>query len=209
VTERARQLPGDAVAGVRSLVEDARSVAAAFRTGTVTLSFRSHAATLGSEARLQLVTLRQLEVFERTDEVAVFWGRLRLPDVVVEARAPVEYVYSVSLEAPWDFRLADRELRVTAPALEAGTPALDVSALAFEVRKGSILRDEEAAREALRRGLTALARLRADAALPLVREPARRKAEEFVESWLRERFSDGGTFRARVRFADEGELDPR
>ena len=42
-----------------------------------------------------------------------------------------------------------------------------------------------------------------DGLLALVRDTARRQTEEFVETWLKTKFSDGGSFRARVVFADE------
>lgn len=205
VADRASQLPGQALSGVRALFEDARGVAAAFRTGTVHTSFAQYASELRGGLRLQVATLRQVEVFERTDSQAILWGRFALPDVVVEARAPTEYVYSLDLATPWTFERDGAVVRVTAPALEPGTPALDVSGLRFEIKQGSVLRDEAAVVESLRLALTELARIRARQSLSLVRETARRQAEVFVESWLRERFSDGGAYAARVSFADEAE----
>ncbi len=197
------RLPQDALRATRDLLGDARKVAAAFRTGTVTTSFASYATQLTGSNRLQVATLRQLEVFERTDEAAIFWGQLQLPDVVVEARAPVEYVYYLDFKEPWSFVLEDRALLVKAPQVRHNAPAVDVSALRYEVRKGSVLRDEAAVIETLRRGLSQLAEQRAVAHAALVRDSARRQTEEFVETWLKTKFSDGGSFRARVVFADE------
>jgi len=197
------RLPQDALRATRDLLGDARKLAAAFRTGTVTTSFASYATQLTGSNRLQVATLRQLEVFERTDEAAIFWGQLQLPDVVVEARAPVEYVYYLDFKEPWSFVLEDRTLLVKAPQVRHNAPAVDVSALRYEVRKGSILRDEAAVIETLRKGLSQLAELRANAHVGLVRDTARRQTEEFVETWLKTKFSDGAGFRARVVFADE------
>jgi hypothetical protein len=200
---RVARLPQDALQATRDLLGDARSIAAAFKTGTLTTRFASYATQLTGSTRLQVATLRQLEVFERTDEAAIFWGQLQLPDVVVEARAPVEYVYYLDFKEPWSFALEDRTLVVKAPAVRWNAPALDVSALRYEIRKGSVLRDEAAVIEKLRQGLSELARLRARAHLPLVRDTARRQTEDFVETWLKAQFSDGAGFRARVSFADE------
>ncbi|MGE0451945.1 MAG: hypothetical protein AB7O37_07905 [Vicinamibacteria bacterium] len=206
--QQTTRLPQQALAGARALLEDARSVAAAFRTGSVHTSFAQYASELRGELRLQVATLRQVELFERTDSQAILWGRFALPDVVVEARAPAEYAYSLDLATPWRFERDGAVVRATAPALEAGPPALDVSGLRFEIKQGSVLRDEAAVVESLRLALTELARIRARQSLPLVRETARRQAEQFVESWLRERFSDGGAYVARVYFADETPARP-
>lgn len=203
VFETARALPREALRGAGRLLEDARRVAAAFRTGTQTTSFVAYATELSGHNRLQFATLRQIEVFERKDEVALFWGRLALPDVVVEARAPVEYSYYLDLDAPWRFVLEGHTVVVVAPEIRFNQPALDVSALAYEVRKGSVLRDEAAVVERLRLGLTELSRIRARDHVALVRETGRRRTEAFVETWLRSRFEDARDFRALVGFADE------
>jgi hypothetical protein len=197
------RLPNDALRATRDLLQDARRVASAFRTGSVTTSFASYATQLTGSSRLQVATLRQLEVFERKDEAALFWGQLQLPDVIVEARAPVEYIYYLDFKEPWGFVLEDRALLVKAPPVRWNAPSVDVSALRYEIRKGSVLRDEAAVLEKLRLGLSELAQQRARAHSLLVRDTARRQTEEFVETWLETKFSDGGKFRARVTFADE------
>jgi hypothetical protein len=87
--------------------------------------------------------------------------------------------------------------------VEWNRPAVDVSALRFAVREGSVLRDEQVALDRLRSELTPLLDRRARQHVPLVRETGRRKVEGFVETWLVQRFSDGGDHRVRVLFADE------
>jgi hypothetical protein len=198
-----RQLPLDVADKGRELLKDARALAEAFRTGKVSYAFASEATELNGTTRLQVATLRQTEVFERKDEAAVFWGQLALPDVVVEARAPVDYVYFLDLQKPWSFRLEGRDVRVDAPALEFNTPAVDVSALRYEVRAGSVLRDEAEALERLKQGLTELSRVRARQNSALVRDTARRQAERFVETWLLHGYDDAKDYRVSVRFADE------
>jgi hypothetical protein len=191
-----RQVPADAL-------RQARDVAAAFRTGTVTTSFAAYASEAKGTSRLQFATLREVELFERKDEAAIFWGTFQLPDVIVEARAPVEYTYYVELQQPWSFTQEGQTVLVRAPRIEFNAPAVDASALRYEVKKGSILRDQAAVLEKLRLGLTELAKQRAREHVALIRDTGRRETEDFVETWLRSRFSDGGAFRARVTFADE------
>jgi hypothetical protein len=68
-----------------------QSVAAAFRRGTIHTSFTSFATTMSTTHFLQFATLKQMERFERSDARAVAY--IPLPEVVVEARAPIEYTY--------------------------------------------------------------------------------------------------------------------
>lgn len=205
-----RSLPGDVVEGSRKALGQLREVAAAFRTGTVNTTFRSYATEVAGTTRLQFAELRQEELFARRDSEAVLWGALALPDVVVEARAPVTYTYFLDLDKEWRFRLEGRDVRVVVPPVEWNRPAVDVSALRYEVREGSVFRDEQVALDRLRAEMTPLLDRRARQHVPLVREAGRRKVEAFVETWLVQRFADGAGRRARVVFGDEpGAATPR
>src|SRR5438128_1577680 len=73
------------------------TLAAAFNQGTVTTSFVSYATTISNYQRLQITGLKQTEIFTRTEETSTAFGYVPLPDVVVEARAPVEYTYYLDL----------------------------------------------------------------------------------------------------------------
>jgi hypothetical protein len=123
--------------------------------------------------------------------------------VVVEARAPVSYTYFLDLDKEWRFRLEGRDVLVVVPPIEWNRPAVDVSSLRYEVREGSVLRDEQVVLDRLRTEMTPLLDRRAREHVPLVRETGRRRVEVFVETWLVERFADGSGYRARVLFADE------
>ena len=189
----------------RELAGEIRRVADAFRTGTLVTRFASEATRLNGTSRFQFAELLQSEIFERTDATTLFWGQLELPDVIVEARAPVTYTYFVDFEKRWSFRLEGAILETTAPGIEFNAPALDASAIRYVVQKGSLLRDEALALERLKSGLTQLSRVRAREHVPLVRDTGRLKIAAFVERWLSERFEDGAAHRVRVRFADEGQ----
>ena len=203
VLRSARSLPGEIADSGRKALSDLRDVAAAFRTGTITTTFHGDATSVVGTTRLQFAELKQEEVFERRDAAAVLWGALALPDVVVEARAPVTYTYYLDLDKEWRFRLEDGIVQVTAPVVEWNRPATDVSALRFTVREGSVFRDEQLVVDRLHAEMAPLLERRAHDHVPLVREAGRRKVEAFVETWLVQRFSDGKTYRARVVFADE------
>jgi hypothetical protein len=203
VARRAISLPADIAREGRQALSELRSLAAAFRTGTITTTFARESTALAGTTRLQFATLRQLEVFTRRDESRLFWGYLALPDVVVEARAPVEYTYYLDLQKPWDFTLESGRLLVKAPPIEFNAPALDASALRYEVREGSVLRDEAAVLEALRESLTGAAHLRARENVALVRDTARTRTAEFVRTWVAGRFDDAQDLRVEVVFPGE------
>ncbi|HVS65693.1 MAG TPA: hypothetical protein VMT85_19555 [Thermoanaerobaculia bacterium] len=201
----ARSVSTAALDSGRELLADVEAIASAFRTGTIHTSFTSHATEITGNSYLQFATLDETEVFERTDKASALWGQLQLPDVVVRATAPVQYTYYLDLDHPWRFELEDGErIRVVAPAIRYNQPSIDVSRLDYEIRAGSLLRNETTAVAALKQGLARLARERADDNVELVREIGRRKTEEFVENWL---FRDFGQTARRyhvdVLFEDE------
>jgi hypothetical protein len=206
IFESLRRLPGDAVEGSRKLAQDLVEVASAFRQGRIEISFTSYATTVTGSSYLQFANLRQTEIFTRQDEASVLWGTLELPEVVVSATAPVEYTYYLDLEEHWQFRLDGDRLHVLAPPIRFNRPALDASKLRYEIRASSLLRDEEAAIEQLKRGLSVMSQQRARGHIVLVREVGRTKVREFVERWLAGSFGDADAYRVVVRFADESPL---
>src|SRR5215204_375110 len=177
------------------------TVAAAFNRGTYTTSFVSYATSISNQQHLQFATLKQHEIFTHTEEKSTAFGYVPLPDVVVEARAPVEYTYYVDLKAQWDLKLRDGTIDVFAPAIRANKPAVDASAIHYEVRKGYLKSDE--ALENLKHSITSLVTLRAKENIPLVRETGRREISEFVENWLARSFTDGKKYNVKVYFPGE------
>ncbi|MGH9388113.1 MAG: hypothetical protein ACRD1Z_00750, partial [Vicinamibacteria bacterium] len=121
VFHRAQRLPGELLEEGRSIASELRSVAVAFKTGTITTTFVSYAAEMSGSQKLQFATLKEMEVFERTDRAQILWGQLELPEVVVRAEAPVEYTYYLDLEERWDFLLEGRTVRVQAPPIRFNT----------------------------------------------------------------------------------------
>lgn len=198
-----RALPGEAARGTLKAIEEIQQVAFAFRQGTIRTEFASYATTVTGTNYLQFATLRQTEVFTRTDKSSVFWGGLELPEVVVSATAPVVYTAYLDFNDEWQFEVRDHDLEVLVPPIRFNLPAIDASQIQYEVRKGSLVRNEDAALEELKQSLTQMSIRRSRDYLPLIRELGRRKTEEFVENWLVHSFGDGDDYRVRVVFADE------
>ncbi len=198
-----RDLPLDSVEAGRAGLGDLGRVAAAFSEGTVTTSFVSYATQVSGSTYLQFATLNEVEVFERADTASALWGRLDLPTVVVRATTPVEYTYYLDLNAAWEFTLDGETIRVLAPPIRHNTPALDIARLRYEVREGSVFRNEDEVLRRLQEGLTDMARGRAEDNIPLVRELGRRKTEVFVQTWLASHFGLETGQAVDVVFADE------
>jgi hypothetical protein len=200
---RVQRLPGEILEGGRSVAAELRSVAGAFKTGTITTTFVSYATEMSGSQHLQFATLKEMEVFERTDRAQILWGQLELPEVVVRAEAPVEYTYYLDLQERWDFLLEGHTVRVQAPPIRFNAPAIDVSRLRYDVESGSVFRDEALALENLKRGLGELSRARASENVALVRELGRKKTAEFLRTWLLSRYDDAASYQIEVAFADE------
>lgn len=182
-------------------------VATAFRHQTITTSFASYATSLQPNQYLQFATLKQNEVFSQTDQTVTGFGYIPLPEIVVEARAPVEFTYHLDLNAKWEFTLKDEFIVVQAPRIRFNKPAIDAAEVEYQVRKGSFFRDHSEALDNLKSSITSLAQLRAKENIALVRETGRRQVAKFVENWLAHAFSDGKNYPVKVYF--EGEtLEP-
>lgn len=203
------KLPGEALDKAGQVIDKTShalsNIAAAFRQGSFTTTLVSHATTISNTTRLQVATLKQTELITQTNQSATAWGYVPLPDVVVEARAPVEYTYYLDLNAPWTFDLRDGYVIATAPPLRFNKPAVDASAISYEVRKGTFKTAE--ALDGLKRSVTSLVTLRAKENLPLVRENARKQTTEFIERWLMKNFADATNYPVKVIFPDEQKPD--
>jgi len=199
--EAAEAIPHAVRATAAAVSDGFARLAAAIRTRSVTTEFTSTATRVRGTKRLQVAELSQVELVERRDASRLFG--ISLPDVVVSARAPVTYVYVLDLDGRWEFDLAERTVTVLAPELAWNAPAVDVSKLTFVKAETSILRDEERVLEALRASLTGIFRQRARQGVPLVRETARRQAEEFVRAWLLRAYGVPEDVKVVVRFRGE------
>jgi len=202
-----RNLPGELIEKTGSTVELAsaalRDIAAAFSQGTVTTSFISYATSLHANHYLQFATLRQMESFTRTDEASTGFGYIPLPDVVIEARAPVEYTFYIDFNARWDLILRNNVVYVLAPSIQYNEPAVNASEITYEVKKGSLFRSTQQAKENLKKSVMSMVHRRAKENVALVRETGRKEVADFVEKWLVKSFADGSKYPVKVFFADE------
>jgi len=205
--DKMTSLPGAAVdkslTVVKELGQEAATVAGAFRQQTIRQEFVSSAVALGGTNRLQVATLQENETFRRKEQDSVAWGWISLPQVVVQADLPVEYTYYLDFNGTWEFARENDAVLVHAPPIRPNTPAADVSKLTFYTLEGHVWQDDKAVRERLQGSLSAALRERAAEHVPLVREMARRQAENFVEKWMADTFSDGHAFHVKVVFPDE------
>lgn len=201
------KFPAETLEKGTRLVEKAgqamEKVASAFKQGTITTTFTSYATTLKGSQYLQVATMTQTEVFTRKDEASVAFGYIPLPDVIVQATAPVTYTYYVDLNERWDFRLQDGVIYVVAPNIRFNKPAVDASLINYEVKKDSYIRRTHEAMDNLKSSITYLSIQRARTNIDLTRETARNELQSFVENWLSKSFADGKQYPVKVRFRNE------
>lgn len=153
---------------------------------SINLSFTSYLNQIKGVKKLQLAEVTSNELIERTSEFSLFWNLLKLPDVVVQARIPTTYTYSINLEEPFKIEFQDSRVIVHAPALTPGPPAPDISGISYEVREKSFLRDSRAAIEELRKTITPLLHQRAKLNTPLALKSAKEELSSLVELWAKQ-----------------------
>jgi hypothetical protein len=66
------------------------------------------------------------------------------------SRSTIKYTYYLDLDAEWRCELRGDTVRVRAPEIQFNEPAIGASRIEYEVRQGSVLRDETAALAKLR-----------------------------------------------------------
>jgi hypothetical protein len=207
VFKSCRDFPGEALDKAGKVVEQigqkAQQVAAAFKQGTITTTFTSYATTLSGSQYLQFATLSQVETFTRKDESSTAFGYIPLPEVIVEATAPVTYTYYLDLNARWDFKLQDGVVWVISPDIKFNKPAVDPSRITYEVKKNSIIRNTAEAMDNLKTSISWLSYKKAQANIDLVRETGRTQTETFVHNWLAKSFTDGKNYPVKVLFRNE------
>lgn len=169
-------------------------------------SFVAYATRLSGTTRLQVATLRSVEVF-RLEDPASLLG-IPLPEVIVEARAPVETTWYLDLDARWEVRRRNGVLEITAPPLQFNTPAFDVARLEYRTVKSSLWRRETPVVDKLRAALGPMARRAAAAQLPQVRDTARAQVALFVRAWILQEDATREPEIVQVRFAGEPPLLP-
>ncbi len=211
VFKSCRTFPGEALDKTAKVVQQVgrqlQQVASAFNQGTINTTFTSYATTLSGSQYLQFATVSQFETFTRKDESSTLWGYLPLPDVIVEATAPVTYTYYLDLNDRWDFLLHDGVILVTAPDIKFNKPAVDASRITYEIKKDSHFRNTKDATESLKSSITGLSYAKARSNIELVRETGRRQTEIFVQNWLARSFADGKNYPVKVRFRSEAQTN--
>ncbi len=200
VFKSCRDAPGQIVEKVGTQLE---KLAAAFNQGTITTKFTSYATTLSGSQYLQFATLKQEERFQRTDEATTGFGYIPLPEVIVEASAPVTYTYFLDLNDHWEMTLHAGVIEVVAPDIKFNEPSVDASRITYEVKKDSMMRNSSAALDGLKKSISSMVHQKAVSNRNLVRETGRKQVEEFVHNWLSQTFQDGKNYPVKVRFRNE------
>jgi len=186
-----------------------KEIATGFSSGKVINDFHDYILKIEGSNRLQVASLKSFDSFSKSDSKNIFWDLIKLPDVVVEFQAPVEYTYFIDMTKKWEFRWKEKEQVVVAisPPLEPGTPAVDVSNMKIIVREGSFLRDANEVKEKLKNEMTGRLLQVAAEKIPLIRETARTEAKKFLQNWFMNFYFKNSKVKPKdliVYFSNEG-----
>lgn len=164
-------------------------VAARFRTGQITETFRSSIPTVKSTGGdiLEVAVAQNEESLSRSDERRIGWDWVYLGTTVAEIRVPVTFRYHIRLSDEWRLASRDQLCVVMAPRLRASLPpAIHTDRLEQRAESGWARFDKEEVLQSMRSELTLQMSRRAvePAHLALVREAARQSVGAFVKNWL-------------------------
>ena len=155
-----------------------------FSQEKLSISFVSYMSSVQGVQKIQLAEIQAVELIERTSQYSIFWNMLKLPDVVVQARIPVSYSYYIDLSEPIQMEIVDQVMQVQAPALKANPPAADVSAISFEVKKGSLFRNARPAIDEIMKTITPLLNQSAESKKTVVLEKAKEQLALIIKNWM-------------------------
>lgn len=157
-----------------------------FSSGKVEEEFHSYISKLEGTNRLQVASIKSVDNFSKKDTKSILWDLISLPEVIVEIKAPVEYTYFIDLNRKWEFHWEEEDstIKIIAPKIQAGTPAVNVSKMEFSEKKGSILRDVNEVKNQLKNELTEKLEYVATNKIILIKEIAREETEIFLRNWF-------------------------
>lgn len=167
-------------------VDELKDIASAFKRGTVITEFRSYTTKVTSSNNLQVASLETIETFTKSD-ARDYW-----PDVEVEIRAPVEYVFYLDLMGEWEFIVQNQdsaagqapEIIVRAPEIRWNKPSVDISEMDYRVVKRGLFRNTNAIMAQLQKEISAICQQRASEKIDLIRAIARENTRAFIQDWF-------------------------
>lgn len=185
---------------VRETVRETKQIAKLFHSGEVTTRFISHSTRVEGVKRLQFVSLKQVEVFEK-EEIKKYFN-VNVAKASVRISVPVEYIYYVDLDKKWSFEY-DEELnlvKVQAPEIRFNRPSASLSQMSIEFKK-SFFVNEEKLRQELMQDMTVELLNRAKDNIHLIKEVAKRETIQFVKNFFVKQFAKGFSDYSKIQKA--------
>ncbi len=193
------------------VVEAVPEIAAKFRAGTITQTFRESLPDVVSTQGdvLELAVAQADETFTRSDKRTIAWDRIYLGTTVAEIKVPATFRYHLRLSDRWVLTCRSNVCLVLAPPIRPSLPpAIDTARMEKRAESGWARFDKAEALDELERSLTGtLAERSMDPNhLRIVREPCRKAVAEFVRKWLlrEDQWRDDRFTSIVVVFPDEG-----
>lgn len=174
---------------VQEIGASAVDIAAAFKSGTITTTFKSSVPSFAPDggARLEVAAFEVLEIFRSTDELRIGWDLIPLGTTIAEIRVPVTYRYHLDFDDTWLLEVEGQSCIVHAPLIRPTLPpAIDTGRMEKHSERGWLRFNEGEQMEELERSITSVTSERAADSqhIELIRERSRLEVAEFVRSWL-------------------------
>ena len=197
-----------------SLIRSLPEIAARFKTGTITTTFKESIPEVSSTQGdvLELATSRSDETFRREDSKSILWNTVSLGTTVSEIRVPVTFRYHVRLSDTWRLAARGNVCVVLAPRIRPSQPpAIRTEFMEKMTENGWARFNKEDNLETLEKSITPTLETRAfePSHIRFAREACRQSVAEFVKKWLvkEDRWRTDRFSAIVVVFPDEGKFD--
>lgn len=171
------------------IVTNVPTIAARFKSGTITHTFRESIPSVRSSGGdiLELASAENDETFSIADEKRVGWDLVYLGTSQAEIRVPVTFRYHLRLSDAWRLETRDHVCIVLAPRIRATRPpAIHMDRMEKRAASGWARFDKAELLEELEKSMMGSLQLRAtdEAHMALAREACRQSVAAFVRTWL-------------------------
>lgn len=197
-----------------SLIRSLPEIAARFKTGTITTTFKESIPEVSSTQGdvLELATSRSDETFRREDSKSILWNTVSLGTTVSEIRVPVTFRYHVRLSDSWRLAARGNVCVVLAPRIRPSQPpAIHTEFMEKMTENGWARFNKDDNLATLEKSITPTLETRAfePSHIRFAREACRESVAEFVKKWLvkEDRWRTDRFSAIVVVFPDEGKFD--
>ena len=153
-------------------------------TDSMMISFSNYNTTIKGVSKFQVAELTQMALLTNHQNGSLI---NLYKDADVEITVPVEYTYTVSFSEPWSITVDSSNVitvNIIAPKIRPNTPAPNISQLKEQKINSNFLNNGNKAMNQLKNEITPRLKITAIDNVPLIREIARKRINDYFRKWL-------------------------